>query len=289
MCAIVPGVTLVPVLEVGGTHVAAAMVDLDARSVRDIVRRPVDARADAEAIVDGYADAARTLAASGGACWGVAMPGPFDYARGVALFRGVGKYESLYGVDIGAGLAARLGGSFSFVNDADAFTLGEGVLRGVRHLVGITLGTGVGSGWVRDGHYTWDGPGVPPEGRINPNVEVGGRTLEEYFSIRAIRQAYRSLGGADLDVREIAAAARDGDPVAVAALQGATTVLGRVIGPRVRSFGAELLVVGGSIAGSWDVLGPWFAEAAGDLPPVVVSENTEQAGMLGAALVAVGG
>jgi glucokinase len=87
-------------------------------------------------------------------------------------------------------------------------------------------------------------------------------------------------------VREIADAARTGDGRAVEALRGATTVLGRLVGPRVREFGAELLVVGGSIAGSWDLLGPWFAEAAGDLPLVVVSGNTERAGMLGAAVVA---
>ena len=32
------------------------------------------------------------------------MPDPFDYQRGIALFDGVGKFESLHGVDVGAQL-----------------------------------------------------------------------------------------------------------------------------------------------------------------------------------------
>jgi glyoxylase-like metal-dependent hydrolase (beta-lactamase superfamily II) len=41
------------------------------------------------------------------------MPDPFDYERGIGLFRGVAKFEALYGVDVRAALAAALPASGS--------------------------------------------------------------------------------------------------------------------------------------------------------------------------------
>ena len=42
-----------------------------------------------------FVGAASTLDAPGAARWGVAMPDPFDYPRGIALFENVGKFDSL--------------------------------------------------------------------------------------------------------------------------------------------------------------------------------------------------
>ena len=149
----------VPVLEIGGTHVTAALVDLRQAAPavdgdRCVRRWPHDGSA-AE-ILDSLAEAARRVAAGPGSVWGVAVPGPFDYAAGVAWYRGVGKFDSLYGVDLGADLAERLpgAGGFAFVNDAEAFTSGEwafGVARGHERVVGITLGTGIGSTFLESG------------------------------------------------------------------------------------------------------------------------------------------
>ncbi len=78
------------------------------------------------------------------------MPGPFDYPTGVGRFAGVGKFESLAGVDVGAGLRERLTGRaerLCFLNDADAFAIGEyraGAARGHQRVVCLTLGTGWG-------------------------------------------------------------------------------------------------------------------------------------------------
>ena len=62
------------------------------------------------------------------------MPGPFDYANGVCLL--THKLEPLHGVDLRRALADALRStpaSIAFVNDADAFLLGEawvGAARG---------------------------------------------------------------------------------------------------------------------------------------------------------------
>jgi len=277
----------IPVLEIGGTHVTAALVDPDGWHVQRATRHDVDADASAAAIIDRFARAGAALHAAPGATWGVAMPDPFDYRTGVALFEGVGKFAALRGVDVGSALRDRLRGSFRFLNDADAFVLGEwaaGSAVGVRRCAGITLGTGVGSGWLVDGWVV--DPGAPPGGRLH-RMDVAGRPLEDVVSRRAIRRAYAEAGGdPDADVKQIAAAARAGDARARRVLDAAMTALGRVVGRCVNGFRADLLVVGGSMSASWDLFAPAFrAGALGcGLPTVVLAADSERAPLVGAAL-----
>ncbi len=277
---------MIPVLEVGGTHVSAALVSPDGWTVSGAVRFPLDADARAGDLVAAFVSAARSAGAPAGVGWGVAMPDPFDYARGVALFdAAVGKFGALHGVDVGTALRSALGADVAFLNDADAFALGEwtaGVGRGASRLVGLTLGTGVGSGWVVDGRVV--DPGVPRDGRIH-HLSVDGVPLEDVMSRRAIRRAFREAGGdASADVREIAALARAGDERAAAVLQHAFGVLGRVVGGAVAGFAADALVVGGSMAASWDLFDPWVRAGAGELPPVRISSDAERSGFVGAAV-----
>jgi glucokinase len=320
---------LIPVLEIGGTHVTAALVSPRAAAVTTRVRRPLDAQGRAGDILGAVLRCARSLrAAPAGARWGVAVPGPFDYAKGIALFAGVGKFEALYGVDVRAVLLDGLPGSPSdvvFRNDAHAFLAGEwtaGAARGHARAVGITLGTGVGSAFLADGVPRTTGAGVPPEGRMDL-ARIDGRPLEEVVSRRAILSRYgaaagagggagrgtgsgdgmgaareRGFGtaagsgsgsgsagaygdpagaygatvpaaGADVDVREIAERARAGEERARRVLDRAFGALGAELGPRLAAFGATVLVVGGSMAESWDLVAPPLAAAlaAGDWPP----------------------
>lgn len=271
-----------PVLEVGGTHVTAALVDVAAgRTVGPVVRDTLAAHGTAEEILDRIAATADRIAAPEGARWGVAVPGPFDYAGGIGLFKDVGKFEALYGVDVGAGLAARIRSrpaALRFLNDADAFGVGEhvaGAARGERRAVCLTLGTGVGSAFLDAGVPVNDGPLVPPDGSAHLLV-YAGRALEDTVSRRAIRAAYAQAagvaagaeagsdgtgaGGAGaggaLDVRDIAALARGGDPAARAVLDGAFRALGEALAPWLDRFAATAVVIGGSIAASWDLIEP---------------------------------
>lgn len=287
--------TVVSVLEIGGTHVTAANVAVDSRSVRpgQMVREPLDSDGSAEEIVSTLARCVSRLPARPGGRWSVALPGPFDYEGGIGQFEGVGKFEALRGFDLGAALTSVLPSpaGLSFHNDAHAFALGEwwaGAARGHRSAVGITLGTGVGSGFLRDGQVRRSGPGVPPDGRLDL-LRHAGRPLEETVSRRAIRRAYADATGTppELDVREIAERARRGDRVAAEVFTRTFHVLGTVLGPPLAEFGATVLVVGGSIAASWDLVAPPLRAglAAGS---VVLSQARDlaQASLLGAAYLA---
>ncbi|MCW2496813.1 MAG: hypothetical protein JWQ77_2737 [Jatrophihabitans sp.] len=283
----------VAVLEVGGTHATGALITGQEWTVRTApLRVELNAHAPAELLLDEMASAATGLSAER---WGVAMPDPFDYVHGIGRFRDVGKFDALDGVDVRAGLAARLGvdgAALTFCNDADAFTLGEWVAGagvGTRRCVGLTLGTGVGSGWVVDGHVV--DPGEPLGGRIH-QLHVDGRPLEETMSRRAIRAAYaRASGDHEADVREIAGLARSGDPTAVAVLQAALGGLGRAMAGPVADFAPDVLVVGGSMARSWTLFEPWLLQGwvaveSRTPPPFRVAVDSDTAPLIGAAYAA---
>ncbi|MGI8664672.1 MAG: ROK family protein [Jatrophihabitans sp.] len=254
----------IPVLEVGGTHVSAAWVDPDGWQVSDITRYELRAEADAQELLGGLAGAAASLAAQPGASWGIAMPGPFDYQQGIARYTGVGKFEGLTGVDVRSALYELLPhrpGSISFVNDASAFLIGEwlvGTARGSTRCAAVTLGTGVGSAFLDRGQVIDSGTSVPPQAELHL-LQHAGLPVEDWISRRALRRAYaRSAGRSDgldgPDVKELAELARAGDQVARTTFEVAFTVLGEVLGPWLERFGADQLVIGGSISGAWDLI-----------------------------------
>ena len=252
----------VAVLEVGGTHVSAAWVDRDGWLVEELPRAELDPAGSTERLLAGLATAGERLAAPTGTAWGVAVPGPFDYARGVAHYAGVGKFEGLTGVDVRSALYERLPerpGSITFVNDASAFLIGEwliGTARGATRCAAVTLGTGIGSAFLDRGRVVDSGPDVPPEAEVHL-LRHDGLPLEDWVSRRALRRGYAARCGLwrdDPDVKEIAELARTGDPAASATFDAAFTVLGEVLGPWLERFGADQLVVGGSIAGAWDLI-----------------------------------
>jgi len=292
------------VLEIGGTHVTAAVVDTGTWRVLAGAgaRCELDAGGPADEVLAAFVDAAVALRPADGSMWGVAIPGPFDYARGVADYHGVAKFDALRGVDLGDVLRRTLTGGRGhvyFVNDAEAFAVGESVAGAAREhhrAVGVTLGTGVGSAFLVDGIAQSSGPGVPEQGRLDL-LEVDGRPLEDTISRRAIRERYAELTGmvaGQPDVRDIVARARAGDVDADRAMDERLRALGRVLAPRALDFGASILVVGGSISLAWDVVeGPLLAGMDQASPGwsdsfvVAPAQRTEEAALLGAACHAV--
>jgi glucokinase len=281
-------------VDVGGTHVTAATVERG-WAVRDEFRVPLDSAAPAAQVLDAVADCVRRSRTAGAVTVGpvaIAIPGPFDYERGIGDFHGVDKFAALRGVDLRRELAARLGlelAAVRFVNDAEAFGLGEwaaGAGAGAARVVAVTLGTGVGSAFVDQGRCVTTGPLVPADGNIHV-VRVGGRPLEDVVSRRALRLAYRAESGRDVDVVDIAHRARDGDGAAVRTLESAMGSLAGALAPWLEAFAPERLVVGGSMAASSDLLFPPLAAGLGAAmarPPVVCAGDLprERASLLGA-------
>lgn len=291
-------------MEIGGSHVVAAMVDLAAGAVVPGSSRgeDLDPVGSAAEILGTVVTCGAALPAAAGERWGVAIPGPFDYARGVGLFAGVGKFGALFGADVGKALMAGLPGPpgcVAFLNDAEAFAWGErlfGAAAGCERCAFLTLGTGVGSAFLAGEAIQRSGPGVPPEGRVDL-LRIGGRPLEEVVSTRAIERGYaQRTGTVPQGGAMVAGLARAGDPVAAAVLGSAFRNLGAALRPYLAVFAPQALIVGGAMTGSWDLIGPALEEGlysrAGGAPAafgglrIAVAANPADAALLGAAACA---
>ncbi|MDX2973391.1 ROK family protein, partial [Kribbella solani] len=181
----------VAVLEVGGSHATAAVVTPGTWQVTEVDRAELESQAAAAQVVEQLADAARKLPLANGLA--IALPGPFDFATGVAWYRGQGKFDQLYGFDLGAALRTELGiERVMFMNDAEAFAVGEwtaGQVRGVERCLGVTIGTGIGTAFLADGRVVRDGNTVPPGGELY-KTKYAGKPLEDSISARAIQRRY---------------------------------------------------------------------------------------------------
>lgn len=280
------------VLEVGGTHVTAAIVG--GACVLESHRCSIDSAASADVLVDQFIGAVEGLGTdAAGLPLVVAIPGPFDYDRGIGDFEGVAKFGALAGVPVGDLLRARLGVEVAFVNDVTAYALGQSVLLGhPRRLVCLTLGTGVGSAFLADGAPVTDDPDVPEQGWVYLLTHEG-KPLEETFSRRALLAAHAAAAGSapEGDVREIFDLARAGEAEASRILSHGFRALALTVAPWVIRFGTTAMVLGGSMAGSWDLVTRWFTPvlleqfrlAGAPAPDVVAGRDGEHSALIGAA------
>ncbi|GAA5193372.1 ROK family protein [Rugosimonospora acidiphila] len=289
--------TALPVLEIGGSHVTAALVDMADGTVAHRGRGGLRATDPVGMLLRDIAETACRLDAPAGATWGVAVPGPFDYDTGIGRFHGVGKFASLNGVDVGAELRARIRPhphALRFLNDAAAFGCGEwqwGAAKGHDRAVAITLGTGVGSAFLDRGRIVADGPRVPPEGRADL-LTINGQPLEQTVSTRAVLAAYRRAGGEACDgVAEVMARVAHGDERAAGVVDEAYRLLGRALAPWLRRFEASVLVIGGGISAAWQFVAPPLGQGiqsadaeVAERVTVVRSPDAETSALRGAAL-----
>ena len=283
------------VVDIGGSHVTAAVVERGPRPrVVDRSSAPIDTHGDRDTLLQSIGDVLRTFSAHA-TSWTIALPGPFDYATGIGSFEGVEKFSALANLDLRAALSRILGideHDVTFINDAIAYGIGEWYVSDARpeRFVCITLGTGIGSAFLDGGRPVEDGPEVPENGWAHL-LSFNGAPLEDTVSTRAIQRRYAEADGGAVDVRAIAERARAGEPRARAVLETAMLQLGEVLAPWTRRFQATEVVVGGSMARSWDVLGPAFVRgiAGQDAAPPAVRSSLllDDAPLIGAAVHAL--
>ncbi len=217
-------------LDVGGTFIKCS----DGRSI------PVDSNGSREEICASFREA---VGSTGNiARVAVAMPGPFDYSKGIFLMKH--KFAAVYGESFAdvAGLPA--GTSLSFAHDVVAMLLGE-VGPGSPNTALATLGTGLGFAMFVDGKVLTNELGSPAVSIYNRPYRDG--TLEDYASKRGITAAY---GDNSLTVKEIAQRAFAGDAKAAEAFAQAGRVMGEGIAQVLADYGVRTLLLGGQISRS---------------------------------------
>ena len=245
-------------LDIGGSFVKSGLVSA-AGLTAEFAPVPVDADGDAESIIHTFAGVIRTgLSAAGGgvAGIGIAMPGPFDYARGISLM--TRKFGSINGLELIGALREALPEiaelPLRFRHDANAFLTGEmwlGAARGDTRAIGVTLGTGIGVACCLDGAFINNALGSPaPEVSVWSRPYKGG-IVEDFISTKGVVTRYRRTypeydpaGG----VKGIAEAAKTGEPEAVRLFVELGSDLGEVLLPLCERFCPERIVFGGQIS-----------------------------------------
>lgn len=171
-----------------------------------------------------------------------------------------------------ADIASRFGGVKTLMtNDANAAAIGEmiyGNAKGMRDFIMITLGTGLGSGFIANGEMIYGNDGFAGEfGHVI--VERNGRMcgcgrrgcLEAYASATGIKRTafelmakemtaskLRDINFNDFDASMISAAAEQGDPIALEAFRYTGEVLGRALADVVTVTSPEAIFLFGGLA-----------------------------------------
>ena len=279
-------------VDIGGSHVTAALVDMRARRVLvgSVHRQPVLEARPATEILDAWSEVCLAAAEAGPTPHGVglAVPAPFDLAAGVSQM--THKFQALRGLPLVPLLRQRWKGSVladvpvSIANDADCFALGEwwaGLGQGDARVIGITLGTGLGSGFVRDGRIVTSDRDVPASGEIWDLPYLDG-CAEDYTSGRFITASWHAETSQSLDAAAVARLAMDGDSRARAIFTAFGSHLGAVLRPHVDAFRPACVVVGGNLARAWPLFQGPLLEGIRPVPGVL-SPDPESSILLGAA------
>jgi glucokinase len=281
-------------VDIGGTKVLAGIVDGDGQ-VHETVERPTVTTSQA-ALLEALADQVLSLPQEGVEAVGFGIPTRIDHRRGVAL----GSVNiPLRDVPFRDWMHDRVGLPVEIENDASCAALAEfrlGAGRGVRDLVLLTLGTGVGGGVISGGslfraytelgHMVIVADGLPCQGACS-----GRGHLEAYCSGRAADKLARELLGDHSTSYDLV---REQHPV----LEDIGHYLGVAIGSLVNIFGATRVVIGGGFGiAAFDLLVPAarlavLTEAlapSGQELEIEHAELGEEAGLIGAGLVALEG
>lgn len=240
-------------VDIGGSHITAAYIDPVSFQVisASLKREKVASAGMADVIFNSWVAALAPLIDGMPVeklRIGIAMPGPFDYKNGIALFKGVKKYDSLYGIDVGKVLMERLsipGTSIVFINDAVAFLRGElaaGAAAGLNKAIGITLGTGLGSA------SNCSGKVVDVNRAALPFLE---QHAEEYMSSRWFLGRYKELTGKE--IRNVEELLHKAEPTLKSQIFNEFAAnLASFINDFIADENPEVLVIGGNIARTWD-------------------------------------
>ncbi|MGD0795571.1 MAG: ROK family protein [Dehalococcoidales bacterium] len=249
---------------------------------------------------------------------GIACAGGIDTGQGVVVTPSPNMpgWKDIPLADI---LRERFGVKIYLVNDASAAALGEhrfGAGKGVKDLVLLTLGTGIGGGIIADGSLYLGAVGAAGElGHMTvedsgPECGCGNRGCLEMLAsgtaiareaIKRINQGGKSAlegmaGGKieNITAEMVGAAARSGDSLAKEVIARAAYYLGVGLVNIVNIFNPEMVILGGGMAGLGDLLtGPgkcMVAERAFSISShavrIVTAQLGNEAGVYGAAVFA---
>lgn len=178
----------------------------------------------------------------------VGVPGVVDHREGRVLgFPNLPRWDgavSQEALSTGLRLPVLLG------NDADLAALGElryGAGRGCQDMVYVTVSTGIGAGVIIGGRLL----------RARYSLAEVGQSIIDWQSgdiLEAIASGTALAQAAGREAPQVVAAARQGEPAALAVMDRAARALAAGMLNLVRYYAPEAIVVGGGVAQAGDLL-----------------------------------
>jgi glucokinase len=273
-------------VDLGGTNVRAGRVRDGV--VEAFSARPISARAAADQVLDELCETVERVLDDSVAGIGCAVPSLVDVREGIV--HEVENIPSWRQVHLKAALETRYGLAVYVNNDANAFAVGElhfGWGRGRRHLVGMTLGTGLGTGVIVDGRlYTGSNCGAGELGEM----PYRDGTIQEYCAGPFF---LREAGEPGAKVFEKAGR---GEPQALAIFQRYGLEVGHALTVALLAYDPELVVLGGGISRAWPLFEAGVRERLRDYPYrhalerlTIAASEVENISVLGAAALYLDG
>ncbi|MEV5045679.1 ROK family protein [Streptomyces griseoincarnatus] len=304
---------LVAALDIGGTKIAGALVDREGRILAR-AQRPTPAREDGDTVMAAVGAVIGDLAASplwerAGAV-GIGSAGPVDASAGTVSpvnVPGWRDYPLVAQVrDAAGGLPVAL------IGDGVAITAAEhwqGAARGHDNALCMVVSTGVGGGLVLGGRLHPGPTGNAGHiGHISVDLDgdpcpCGARGCVERLASgpniarRALENGWRPGPDGDTSAAAVAAAARAGDPVAVASYERAARALAAGIAATATLVEIDIAVIGGGVGKAGEVLFVPLRKALAEFATlsfvrrlaVVPARTGTDAGLVGAAAAALMG
>ena len=227
-------------VDLGGTNIRAALVD--GTNVIRKEKAPCPSKGTQEEVIEAIAALIEPLVCEEVTSIGMGVPSVVDTKRGIVYnVANIPSWQEVHLKDI---FEDKFGIPVHINNDANCFALGEsrfGHGRGYKDVVGITLGTGVGSGIIINGHLY--------EGRNAGAGEIGclsylDKDYETYCSTPFF-VAHDTTGA------ELSAKAQTGDAAAQALWDEFGHHIGELVKATLFAYDPEAIIFGGGIAAGY--------------------------------------
>jgi glucokinase len=271
-------------VDLGGTKIMAIVVDAQNNIIGD-QRLPTEASKGAEHVISRMVEATRAAADEAGlnledlTAAGISAPGPIDWKVGIVT--DPPNLPGWHDVPLTFLFSERSGIPSVLENDANCGAVGEhqfGAGRGYRHLIYVTISTGIGGGLIIDNELYRGASGAAGELGHIIVAEDGPRCganhagcLEAFSSGSGIARRAQELidaGGMPrtariaeqnppLSAESVHLAAEAGEVEALAIIESAARYFGMGLATMINAFNPEIVVIGGGLTHMGDgYLGP---------------------------------
>lgn len=260
-------------IDIGGSHISAALMDEKKEwmegSYTVLPINPDISKNEFAAILKSLMGVLLDLLVPGSVLKeiGMAVPGPFLYRHGIAaLMPENGKLFNLFGLHLPSLLYPCLtpnNPNIATFNDAVCFGTGSLGMEGVKNhknVLAITLGTGLGSVFFKNGVVETEGNGLPEQGFLyNQSFKQG--IADDYFSTRGILTRFHQLQQQPAPhALAVSDLALKGNTGALATYESFGKDLAAFLCPFLANTNTDCIVIGGSIAKSAPLFVPYMEQ-----------------------------